>query len=231
MKLKNTQGGFTLIELLVVVAIIAMLATMTFNIGPKILMDAKSKSQLGNAHQIHQLLIAYANNNSQVLPNETADKGEIQNSNQAYRQLFVKGLVDDEKMFYIEGCPWHGKTKPDGNIGAPEDNYSQALSAGENHWGYVSNLAMDDSVPTNVPVIMDGGTDGSPGKWSREPKEKGGLWKGRYAIVVRLSGEAKVTPLDSRTLTVMDKKNGQDVDIFSSQYGSDPQNAKNPLGN
>lgn len=227
MKLPNKRRGFTLIELLVVVAIIALLAVGVFPLYSKIMVEMKAKSAMKQAYQIHQALFAYAQGNDQVFPNE--DRGTtIADANSGYRQLFVKGLVDDEKLFFVKTCPWHGtRTAPDGDIGTIEDHYSKALEPGENHWGYVRGLVSDRD-DTTLPIVMDGGTDGSPGKWSKVSREKGGVWGGRFAVTVRIGGQARVNDLEP-DLTVKDKRNGNLVDIFTQEYGSEPQNALNPL--
>ena len=227
MKLRNYRRGFTLIELLVVVAIIALLAVGVFPLYSKIMVEMKAKSAMKQAYQIHQALFAYASGNDQVFPNE--DQGTtIADANAGYRQLFVKGLVDDEKLFFVKTCPWHGtKTGPDGDRGTQEDGFKKALEPGENHWGYVRGLVSDRDDST-LPIIMDGGTSSTPGKWSKNPKEPGGVWGGRFAVTVRIGGQARVNDLEP-DLTVKDKRNGNLVDIFSTEYGSDPQAALNPL--
>lgn len=224
MKLMRKSRGFTLIELLVVVAIIALLAVGVFPLYSKIMLEMKAKSAMKQAYQIHQALFAYAQGSDQVFPNEAPGGGTITASNDAYRQLFVKGLIDDEKLFYVQGCAYHGDKKTDGDIGTAESNFEKAVGPGENHWGYVKGLASDRDDST-LPIVMDGGE--TPGKWSRDPKAKGGVWKGRFAITVRIGGNAKVNDLDS-TLTVKDKKDGTEVDIFSDTYGTVVENVVDP---
>lgn len=230
MKKLRSQRGFTLIELLVVVAIIALLAVGVFPLYSKIMLEMKAKSAMRQAYQIHQALFAYASSSDQVFPSSTSDGGDITDANTAYRQLFVKGLMDDEKLFYIQGSAWHGTKKPDGDMGTADDGYSQALTAGENAWGYVSGLASDRDDST-LPIVFDGGVDGTPGKWAKDPKDKGGVWKGRFGITVRIGGQAKVNDLNPSELVVKDKKNGSDVDIFSDAYGTNTANLHNPQSN
>ena len=228
MKLNHYRRGFTLIELLVVVAIIALLAVGVFPLYSKIMVEMKAKSAMKSAYQIHQALFAYAQSNDQVFPNEDTQGTEVSDANAAYRQLFVKGLVDDERLFFVKTCPWHGsKTSPDGDKGKLEDGFLNALTGGENHWGYVRGLNSDRDDST-LPIVMDGGTSGSPYTWSQDAKVPGGVWKGRFAITVRIGGNAKVNDL-TPAFKVEDKKNANNVDIFSTEYGSTPDNALNPL--
>ncbi len=229
MKLKRKPGGFTLIELLVVVSIIALLAVGAVPLYGKIMVDMKGKAALKQAYQIHQALYAYATGNDQSFPNEDPTGTAIEDANTAYRQLFVKDLIDNEGVFFVKGCAWHGrKSGPDGNRGTPADNFAEALAAGENHWGYVTGLTTDRD-DTNTPLMMDGGIDGSPGVWSRDPKVPGGCWKGKFAITARTGGSVKVNDLVGADLVVKDKKDGQLVDIFSDAYGTKADNCRNPL--
>ncbi len=232
MKNLRKLRGFTLIELLVVVAIIALLAVGVFPLYSKIMLEMKAKAASKSAYQIHQALFAYASSHDQLFPNTTPDGGEFNEANTAYRQLFVSGLIDDEKLFFVQGSAWHGKlAKPDGDIGALADNFSQALMAGENHWGYVRGLSSDSSDST-LPIVMDGGMDGTPGRYSPDVKQRGGTWKGRFAITVRIGGNAKVNDIStSADGTVKDKRGGLDVDIFSAAYGTNTADLLNPLGN
>jgi hypothetical protein len=141
----------------------------------------------------------------------------------------MKGLVDDEKPFYVTGSAWHGTlTGPDGAIGSAQDNFSKALEAKENHWGYVKGLTVDRD-QSDLPLVMDGGTQGKPGLWTTNRREPGGVWNGKHAIVVRISGSAKVYDLDA-TLTVKDKREGQMVDVFSQEYGTKTDDCLNPAG-
>ena len=232
MKNLRKLRGFTLIELLVVVAIIALLAVGVFPLYSKIMLEMKAKSAMRQAYQIHQSLFAYASSHDQVFPNQTPDGGDFSDSNTAYRQLFVGGLMDDEKLFYVQGSAWHGKlTKPDGDMGTLANNFSQALTAGENHWGYVRNLTSDSSDST-LPIVMDGGMDGTPGRYTSDVKQRGGVWKGRFAITVRIGGSAKVNDISAnQDGTVKDKRGGVEVDIFSDAFGTNTADALNPMSN
>lgn len=225
--IRKTQG-FTLIELLVVVSIIALLAVGTVPMYGKIMLDVRAKSSVRNAYQIHVGLVNYATGHDGNFPSQTADGQDIQTANDAYRQLFVQGTIDDEKLFFVPNSKWHGtKTAPDGNIGNAQNNFQNALETGENHYAYQSGLNMESS-DSRLPLVFDGGKEGAPGTFSREPNEKGGVWKGKYAVVVRVGGGAKAVELDN-TLMVKDKKDGKDMDIFSEEFGSVRNNLRNPM--
>ncbi|MCB1098730.1 MAG: hypothetical protein KDN22_24370, partial [Verrucomicrobiae bacterium] len=116
-------------------------------------------------------------------------------SNAAYRQLFDQRF-QDERIFFVPGCAWHkamldGKTKPDNDVGDPPD-YVQGLAVGENHWAYQSGLT--NEAQGNLPLVMDGFSD-QVGVYSDDPDERGGVWEGEIAIVVRVDGAAKMEKL------------------------------------
>jgi hypothetical protein len=142
--------------------------------------------------------------------------------------LFVKDLADDENLFYVQGSGWHDNKKPDQDKGTSADNFSKALEAKENHWGYVTNLTLDRHEST-LPILMDGGAQGSPGKWTEDPMAPGGCWKGKKAVVVRIGGSAKVMELQN-DFTAKEKKGGMEVDIFGSEFGTKTENCLNPAG-
>jgi prepilin-type N-terminal cleavage/methylation domain-containing protein/prepilin-type processing-associated H-X9-DG protein len=70
MKRKNASA-FTLIELLVVVAIIAILVTLIFVVGPAAAQRGRQTASLNNMRQIGAGFLLYANDNDMRLPNRT----------------------------------------------------------------------------------------------------------------------------------------------------------------
>ena len=62
------RQGFTLIELLTVIAIIAILASMIFTVGPRMIERAKLASLENNFNQIRTELVAYQTKNPRGLP-------------------------------------------------------------------------------------------------------------------------------------------------------------------
>ncbi len=159
--------------------------------------EMKAKAAMRQAYQIHQALFAYAQTHDGNFPVPPQEGSDHLTSNEAYRELFRAGLLDDEKLFYVQRSAWHdGKTKSDHDIGTEATGFNQALARNENHFAYVSGLNANTSDPT-TPLVMDGFIPGSDLRWSKDKTEKGGVWKGRWAIVVRVSGAAKVIDLDA----------------------------------
>ena len=166
--------------------------------GPRIPVNMKQKSAMKSAYQIHQALFAYSTGHDGNFP--TAEH----TSNEAFRELFKEGLVDDERLFFVKGSAWHGKaTAPDGKIGNAADGFAEALGPGENHWAYTSGLSADRSDAT-LPLIMDGFTD-VIGTWCDDPKARGGIRSGRFQVTVGVGGNARVNDGAKEGQSILDR--------------------------
>jgi prepilin-type N-terminal cleavage/methylation domain-containing protein len=225
MKTTQRNRGFTLIELLVVISIIAMLAAGAFGAYSKVMPGVRAKSTAATGHGIHTMLNAYAQDNDQQYP--TAD----QSSNEAFRELFKKRLMDDEKAFAIANDPWHNnspsgdKKGPDNDIGTAPD-FQQALMPGECAWAYVTGY--DGSSNSNLPILANAFSE-AVGVYSADKTKKGGVFQGTKNAWVSVNGSAKVTDLSS-DFKCMEKKGTREVDVFGNDWGTNPDNVKNPEG-
>jgi hypothetical protein len=153
----------------------------------RVILRMKAKAAVRTAYSLHQAWFAYATNHDDAFPTAQHD------SNEAMRELFRGGLVDDEKLFWIQGCAWCSpNSRPDGKIGDEANGFAEAVSAGENHWACTAGLTTKHD--RLIPLIMDGFTE-QVGQWCDDPKKKGGVWNGRYAIIVRIGGSARVYDL------------------------------------
>ncbi len=179
--------GFTLIELLVVITIIAILAGVALPVFGKIQLKAKANRSLQHAKQIGLALKDYAGDHSGAYP--TGD-----NANEALGKL-VRDM-GNEKVFFVPGCRWHGGPEsPTAN--GPDDLYEEseppgtALERGENHWSYARGFT--DTSKASYPLIATGFTD-TIGQYTEYEEERGGVWKGRYCVVIYCdaSGEMPV---------------------------------------
>ncbi len=87
MRLLKSKSGFTLVELLVVIVIIAILASVTFALGPKMLRRADAAKSVQNIGQIGKVMISHAADNSFRLPP-------------------LRGMVQDQSGTEVEQI-WH----------------------------------------------------------------------------------------------------------------------------
>jgi len=221
---KDTSAGFTLIELLVVIAIIALLAGIALPVYTQVQERGAQTKDLSNAKQIGLALKLYAGDNDGNFPVVAA----AGTANEAFAKL-VPQYVPTEKIFYLAKSRWT-PAQPDEVFGTEADGSPSAtnLAAGENNFAYVNNLT-DTSNP-NFPLIADGFADGSPGAYTRDETAKGGVWKGKKAIVVRADLSGAVEKCNSAFRVMGKTGTGTDADIFatSSTWLSGTQAPLNP---
>lgn len=223
MKRNRLSRGFTLIELLVVISIIAILAAGAYAGYGRLMPRIEANAAAQKAKQIYNLLQAYAQENDQLFPETDSF------SNDAFRELFKKELVDSEDLFCIKKDPWTrnapgGGRTADNEIGQRPD-YAEALSPGECSWAYVTGLDTSDS--TTLPIMANAFAPG--GTRYAKKGQRGGVFNGLKAVWVNVGGSAQVEDLDT-DLTIKKRKGGTEVDVFSNAYGTDPANVRNPAG-
>ncbi len=141
-------------------------------------------------YSIHQACYAYASGHEGKFP-------DGKSSNEAFRQLFIAGIVDDEKLFGIGGI---NQVIPDGNRGTQENGFLQALAPGECAYFYVRGLDTDDQRSTApllfVPFLH---SDGNP-----------------YLILVRCGGAAKADLITDKA--IRETPNVKFDDRFFEEY-------------
>ncbi len=138
-----------------------------------------------NARQIIRLLQNFTADHDGKYPGGTT-------SNEAFRELFKAGLVEDEKIFTTASSPYCG----DNRIGdAP--NFDEALNAGENHWAMTAGLTpashRDAPLVFENPVDMDG-----PFSWNMDKagqKAEGRAWKSGRIVIGRNDGSVAAEAL------------------------------------
>lgn len=188
----SKRSGFTLIELLVVITIIGILATLAPAAINGVLVNANQAKALNGARNIGLALKLYANDHDGLYPTGSTAKDAFNTLLPADQAS--SGYIKDKKAFTVKGSAWTPTA-------APSD--STKLAENENHFAYFSGLSADGG--EDWPVVFDGPAS-DDGTYSAKKTEKGGVWEGKVAIVVRLNGSAAKEPLTELKL----KTNGQD---------------------
>jgi prepilin-type N-terminal cleavage/methylation domain-containing protein len=197
MKLKNDRrNAFTLIELLVVITIIGILATLAPSAIAMMLEAADRTKAISNARNIYLGLRGYSRDHEGMFP--TGETAAAAFSKLLAQEEGAQGYIPGNKEFKVKGSAW---TRTRAEAGEGERG---KLGEGENHWGYMANL--NDADNARWPLVFDGPAS-ADGKYSAKRSEKGGVWSGKVAIVVRVSGEAKEEPLEGLTIKTDGQQN------------------------
>jgi prepilin-type N-terminal cleavage/methylation domain-containing protein len=170
-------SAFTLIELLVVISIIAILASIAVPVFGKAQESAARTKALSNGKQIGLACKLFAQDHQGDYPkykDPETKQGEAADANELFGTMFPD-YISDEKLFEIAKSAYSKKN--DGRTGG-----GQTLGNEENAWAYLTE--MTDTSNGRWPLIVTAPTQGSK-TYTNLESEKGGLWRGEYAIVIR----------------------------------------------
>jgi prepilin-type N-terminal cleavage/methylation domain-containing protein len=217
---RNSSAAFTLIELLVVIAIIAVLASIALPVFSSVQERGAQTKDLSNAKQIGLACKLYAADNDGKYPDKdgTVDPPVALtsggNSNQAFA-LLIPNYLPTEKLFYLGKSSWSPNV-PDEKTTLPGDR----CEASTNNFAY--EMGMTETSHPSFPLIADAPfSGGTSAVYKTDQTQKGGVWKGRKAIVIRCdqSGTVETCKVDTTagTSTVVGPTGGStNTDIFAA---------------
>jgi len=229
---KRLQSAFTLIELLVVITIIAILAGIALPVFSGIQERGQQTKALSQAKQIGVALKLYASDFDGLLPGDgeiDPATGEvvdnIATSDDAFAML-IDSYVPTQELFYVALSDW-STVKPTDDFDS-DGALNERLPPGINHFAYVKGLTENNN--PRLPLLADGFASGSVGTWATEGK--GGVWKGKKAIVVRLDQSGSIENIFGGENPKMADETiaGDEGNIFEDEVLPDGAEAINPAG-
>ncbi len=214
------QSAFTLIEILILIFVLAVLAGIALPVFTSVGRKGAQTKALSNAKQISLALRLYASDNNGAYPSFTLQDGKptktvVPDSNTAFAQLFPT-YIQEENIFWLSKSAFCSPNPPDEVMDTPPlDTPVHTLAKGENEWAYVVNL--NDSGNPAVPLIADGFADPVKHTYTKNQLQRGGVWRGLFAIVIRADSSGKVERVDQSTMTVIGDNGGAvPGDIFTT---------------
>lgn len=232
---KANSSAFTLIELLIVITIIAVLASIALPAYNGVKERGDQTKDLSNAKQVALALRQFAIDNNGAYPAKppaadySAAAGVPSTSNDAFWWLFPNYL-QSETIFAISGSAYTPGT-PDNRLDAAgASTRNDTLKKGENSFAYVSGLT-DTSNPT-FPLIADGFAAGSPGTYTANKAQPGGVWAGKKAVVVFCDASGQIMKVDTTSHKILRPTGSSTPDLFTgTSDGSWIDGTANPVLN
>ena len=209
--ISSRRKGFTLVELLVVIAIIVALASMATPQIFKALKRAALADGVNNAKQVKLALDSFATDFDGQFPSEDTAEAVVEGgtgttySNDYFRQLFLAGVTESEKIFWAKNSAVAKSKEPDGKVKeGGKVRAEEVLQEGDAHWAYITDQRQLDT--GTRPLILDGYAKGTS-EWKEE------TWD-QKVIVLTVDGSCKAMRMRPSDGKVLD---GSNKDILSSQ--------------
>jgi prepilin-type N-terminal cleavage/methylation domain-containing protein len=221
--IRKDSAAFTLIELLIVITIIAVLASIALPAYNGVKERGDQTKDLSNAKQIALALRQFAIDNNGAYPNKQPTGGANGDysaapvtplpttSNDAFWWLFPTYL-QSEQIFAVTGSAYT-PGNPDNKLDPVTSARVDTLKKGENNYAYVTGLT--DTSNSTFPIIADGFAAGTPGTYTTNKAQPGGVWSGKKAIVVFCDSSGQIMRVDTTSKQVQRTNSaGTKVNMF-----------------
>lgn len=223
MEKSRRRKGFTYAELVAAIWVFFIIAVLISTaVGPgTVAVRSASTKALSDAKQIGLACKQFAIDNDGHYPsfafiNGTTSETLISDySNTAFDQLFPTYLTTIS-IFYLPKSAWTPARLPDPTPTAMAAG-TPSLPAGSNEWAYVAGLKITSD--TRLPLIASGFADLKSHSYTTTETARGGVWKGRDAIVINCDDSARFARCDRWTHKVPGSPNGADLFDTSGQPG------------
>ena len=194
----------TISELMVLIIIpVIFIALLPLGISLAEKRDKQIKDLL-NARQIAFALKNFAVDHDGAFPNKKPaedynaadDLADANKSNDAFWWLFPTYL-NREDIFAVPGSAW-SPSSPDNRVDpAGSTERVETLRRGECAYMYVTGLT-EVSNP-EFPLLADAGTAEDVTVYTNNRNEKGGVWRGKKAVILFVDGSGRIMDVDDRT--------------------------------
>jgi type II secretory pathway pseudopilin PulG len=187
----------------IVMAIIAILISLLPLAISLVRKRDKQIKDLSNGRQIAFALKDFAVDHDGVFPNKepSADYGfaddltSANTSNDAFWWLFPIYLTRED-IFTVRGSAW-SPGPPDNKLDAAGSaERIDTLRQGECAYLYVTGL--NETSNPEFPLIADAGTAEDVTVYTKTQNEKGGVWRGKKAIILFVDGGGRIMAVDDR---------------------------------
>jgi hypothetical protein len=187
----------------------------------------KQIKDLSNAREIALALKNFAVDHEGGFPNKEPaedygvadDLTSANKSNDAFWWLFPTYLTRED-IVTVPGSAW-SPTPPDNKLDAPESaERTETLRQGECAYLYVTGL--NDTSNPELPLLADAGTAEDVTVYTNRQNEKGGVWRGKRAIILFVDGSGRIMAVDDRTdrAAAFVKRPGHAYNVFDTGAGS-----------
>lgn len=213
-----------LVVLIVIPVIVMALLPLAISLAQR---RDKQIKDLSNARQIALALKNFATDHDGDFPNKepAADyerAGELTSaskSNDAFWRLFPV-YVTSENIFTVPGSAW-SPNPPDNKLDPPVSaKRVKTLRQGECGYLYVTGL--NEISNPEFPLLADAGTAEDVTLYTTNRREKGGIWRGKKAIIFFVDGSGCIMDVDDRTdrNAAFVKRPGHSYNIFDTSMST-----------
>lgn len=226
MKRTRSLKGFSIVEFVIVIVILGALLGLAIPAALRVKTQGVQMKDLNNGKQIYLSLKLFATDNDGRFPWADYDASiggpsitgtTVSNANTAYQNICPQ-YTQLRATFYVAKSVWTPNVPDEGATTPP-------LSLpGENAYAYVPGLTSESN--PSFPLIADAFSS-TIGVYSKTLGEKGSLWMGKSALVIRVDGSTKFEPLNPATLKI--GAGPSRPDIFAPGNGWIPRAPVNPL--
>lgn len=209
----------------VIAAIVGLISLLPLAISLAQRRDKQIKD-LANARQVAVALKNFASDHDGEFPNKkpttdyegATELTRVDKSNDAFWWLFPGYLIKEE-IFAVPGSAW-SPTPPDNSLDAPGSGRRlNTLRQSECAYLYVTGL--NENSKPEFPLLADAGTERDVTVYTRQRNEKGGIWRGKKAIILSVDGSGRIMNVDDRTDpdAFFVKRAGYPYNIFNNSTG------------